>query len=145
MGGVMPTRQDPTSLEGRSRRMLAEVAFCVAKVAGKYSGYPEVDAQVFERIRSALEQGFFDRMSSSRLGDACQELRGMATCPDPELLSFPGADATDRRLAALLESIRARARISDDLFRELLMAHLSWEAGDKRVIVDALTSVIRGM
>jgi len=142
---AMPTRHDPTSLEGRARRILADVAFCLAKVTGKYTGYPDVDSSVFERVRGALEQGFFDGSSTARLGDACQELRGVTACPLPELLSFPGADETDLRIAAILETVRARAKVPDDLFRELLTAHLSWEPGDKRVIVGALTTVIRGM
>lgn len=131
-------------LDERARRILHDLSLCLGKIVGKYTSYPDVDAEASERVRIAVEQGLTDGKSTAKLGDTCQELRSVTSCDPRELLSFPGADEPDLRIAAILQVIRLRADLSDELFREILTAHLSWERGDKSVILDALTRIIRG-
>lgn len=132
------------TLEHRARRILSDVALCLGKIAGKYAAFPNVDSATCDRVTQAIENGWLQDQSTSRMADACQELRAVASCDLRELLRFPGADDSDIRIAAILEVVRSRARLEDSLFREVLTAHLSWEKGDKAVILDALTRIIRG-
>lgn len=131
-------------LDERARRILRDLSLCIGKIVGKYTSYPEVDASACERVQSAVERGLTDGKSTAKLGDTCQELRSVTSCDPRELLSFPGADEPDLRIAAILQVIRTRAKLPDDLFREILTANLSWERSDKSVILDALTRIIRG-
>lgn len=130
-------------LEERARRILRDVSICLGKIVGKYTGYPHVDAEASQRVQCALEQGLTAGKSAAKLGDTCQELRAVTSCSPRELLSFPGADEPDLRIAAILQALRARAQLSDELFREVLTASLSWERVDKCVILEALTQIIR--
>jgi len=117
---------------------------CIAKVVGKYTAYPQVDSEAFHRVFSTVEKGLRGRWQEAKLGDFCQELRAVASCPIRELLRSAGADDTDTRIAAIAQVVRVHAGLSDDVFREILTGLLSWEAEDKNVILEALVRIVRG-
>lgn len=125
-------------------RIATTLNFCLAKIVGKYAAYPQVDSQVFRRIRSAVESGLRRRSREAKLGDFCQELRAVASCPTAELLRSAGSDETDSRIAAIAQVVREYASLDDALFRELLTGLLSWEPKDKDVILKALVGIVRG-
>ncbi len=143
IASTMETGKEKTTTERRARQVLADINFCLSKVAGTYAAYPNVDAAVFRRMHAALGEGLVRRDKGSTLGDFCQELRAVMSCPVAELLRFAGADDTDTRLAAIAQVLRERARLEEDVFRELLTGLLSWERKDKAAILEAVTAIVR--
>ena len=117
--------------------------FCLAKIAGKYAAYPEVDAATFDRLHAALTRGINRRKTAGSLGDFCQELRSVANCPPAELLTPEGADEADSRLNAIAHVVRRHAALDATTFRELLRALLAWNPPDKALILKALLAIIR--
>jgi hypothetical protein len=124
-------------------RIATTVNFCLAKVVGKYAAYPEVDPSAFKRVHDAVAGGLERLVADSLLGDFCQELRSVVNCHVAELLRPEGADDTDTRITAIAQVVRIRTGLGDDIFREILEGLLSWEPGDKLMILDALVGVIR--
>ena len=131
-------------LEPEAWRIATTLNFCLAKIVGKYAAYPKVDTHAFHRVRSAIETGLKKRSHEVKLGDFCQELRAVASCPSAELLRSAGSDATDCRIAAIAQVVHEYASLDEDIFRELLTGLLSWEPKDKKVILKALSGIIRG-
>jgi len=138
------TGRNVSEMEPEAWRIATTLNFCLAKIVGKYAAYPRVDSQVFHRIRSTVESGLRRRGREAKLGDFCQELRAVASCPMAELLRSAGSDATDCRIAAIAQVVREYASLDDALFRELLTGLLSWEPKDKKVILNALVGIVRG-
>lgn len=147
----METGKNTSSREQRARQTLADLHLCLAKVVGKYAAYPEVDASVLRKLHTAMEGGVCRNADSPapgpahrpKLGDYCQELRAVLSCPLAELLQFAGADETDLRLTAVAQVVRQRAKLEEGAFRELLTGLLSWERVDKGAILEAVTAIVR--
>jgi hypothetical protein len=124
-------------------RIATAVNICLAKVVGKYAAYPEVDAAAFKRVHDAVWEGLERLAADARLGDFCQELRSVVNCPVAELLRPDGADELDAKITAIAQVVRVRTGLNDEVFREVLQGLLSWEAGDRQTILDALAGIIR--
>jgi hypothetical protein len=139
----METGKNTSSKEQKARQTLADLHVCLAKIVGKYAAYPEVDAAVFRRLHSSMEEGLRRGAGGPKLGDYCQEMRAVLSCPAAELLQFADADETDLRLAAIAQVVRQRARLAEGAFRELLTGLLSWERVDKSAILEAVTAIVR--
>ncbi len=149
----MKPSEDAAKVVEEARRISKGVAFCVSTVVGKYAAYPQVDEPTFERVHKRIGAGFgqFDHRS---IGDFCQELRAMVTCPSAELLqpervvNKSGAaqqlDEVELRLISIADVVRRGAHLTHREFKEVLVALLSWDAKDRRVILDTLESIIRG-
>jgi len=125
-------------------RILTTLNFCLSKIVGKYAAYPDVDSAAYRRIHSALSVVMTRQSSTSALGDYCQELRAVATCPVSELLRPREADDVDTRITAIAQVVRQHTGIDDTSFRELLTGLLSWSLPDKMVILETLVGIIRG-
>ena len=130
-------------MEREAWRIATTLNLDLPKIVAKYPAYPKVDSHVFHRMRSAIEAGLRQRSHEAKLGDFCQELRAVASCPTAELLRSAGSDATDCRIAAIAQVVHEYASLDEDLFRELLTGLLSWEPKDKKVILDALVGIVR--
>jgi hypothetical protein len=113
---------------------------CLSKIAGKAAAYPAVDTMAFQRFHSALLPG----LKAKKLGDYCQELRAVAKCPARELVSFPRTNEVEARIAAIVNVVSQRAELTEDTFRDLLTAVLSWSSKDQGLILGVLTDIIHG-
>jgi hypothetical protein len=124
-------------------RIATTLNFLLSKIVGKYVAYPEVDAEAFQRIHSSVAAGLQRLRAGSRLGDFCQELRAVVSCPVGELLRAEGAGDVDTRITAVAQVVRQNTGMSEETFRELLSGLLSWGDRDKTVILNALVEIIR--
>ncbi len=78
----------------------------------------------------------------------------MVTCPSAELLQpervlgksgeSQQLDEVELRLISIADVVRRGAHLTHREFKEVLVALLSWDAKDRRVILDTLVSIIRG-
>ena len=139
----MEARRHLSEREQESWRIATALNFCLAKIVGKYAAYPGIDPGAFKRVHNAISQGLSRGKEAPRIGDFCQELRGVVSCPVAELLRAKGADEVDTRITAIAQVIRERTALQDGVFRELLTGLLSWERRDKEVILRALTGIIK--
>ncbi|HVR74746.1 MAG TPA: hypothetical protein VMT52_10460 [Planctomycetota bacterium] len=139
----METDRNLSSTEREAWRIAQALNFCLSKIVGKYAAYPEVDLEVFRRIHAAVEEGLYHGKRGLKLKSFCQELRAVTSCPVSELLRSEGADDTDTRIAAVAQVVREHAGLSDAVFRELVTGILSWQPGDKSMILEAMVSIIR--
>lgn len=152
-GRAMKPSRDAAKVAEEARRISKGVAFCVSTVVGKYTAYPQVDERTFERIHKRIASGFSD-FDSRSIGDFCQELRAMVSCPSSELLQpervvdkngeAQRLDEVELRLISIADVVRRGARLSHREFKEILVGLLSWDVKDRRVILDTLVSIIRG-
>jgi len=122
---------------------VSTVFVCLSKIVGKYVAYPSVDAQTAERIEGILTQGL-SRRAPAEVGDFCQELRAVTSCPISELIRPKGADDTETRITAIAHVVRFHASLNDAAYKEILTALLSWSAADKAVILSTLVGIVRG-
>ncbi len=146
---MQPTEDSPR-LEQEAWKIANGVAFCVATVVGKYASYPHVDEPTFRRVQSGLTDGF-RRHQNDRIGDVCQELRGVCVCPVRELLApirasdEPRASEVELRLLALADVLRRAAQLPESRHRELVLGLLSWNPDDRSVIFRTLRDIIDGL
>ncbi len=149
----MKPSEDAAKVAEEARRISRGVAFCVSTVLGKYAAYPQVDESTFERVHKRIGDGF-DQYTGRSIGDFCQELRAMVSCPSCELLQpervvdrngeSQRLDEVELRLISIADVVRRGAHLSHREFKEILIGLLSWDARDRRVILDTLVSIIRG-
>ena len=145
--------QDTARAEQEAHKIAKGVAFCLATVVGKYAAYPQVDETTFERVHQKITAGLIFHCGRS-LGNFCQELRAVISCPVGELIRPENIvdangnpkefDETELRLIALSDVVRSGSRLSSSMFREMLTGVLSWDAPDRRVILNTLTNIVRG-
>jgi hypothetical protein len=140
----MEARKDLSQREEEAWRIVSALNFCLAKIVGKYADYPRIDPAVFQKIHNAIREGLSRSREKLVIGDLCQELRSVVSCPVAELLRPSGAEGVDTRITAIAQVVRQGSRLRDEVFRELLTGLLSWERRDKEVILKALTGIIRG-
>ncbi len=148
----MQPKKDALAIEEEALKIARSVAFCVATVVGKYACYPNVDEATFERIHKRITGGLTKRRRSIR--DVCQELRAVTSCHVKELVepervvdsdgNREELDEAELRLVAIADVIRRSSRLPNSVFREILTGLLSWDPPDRLVILDTLTSIIRG-
>lgn len=146
----MKPSEDAARVAEEARRISRGVAFCVSTVVGKYAAYPQVDEPTFERVHQRIGSGF-DQFKQS-IGDLCQELRAVISCPSSELLQpiadkrseAKPLDEVELRLISIADVVRRGAHLNHREFREVLVALLSWDPKDRQVILDTLVSIIRG-
>jgi hypothetical protein len=131
------------ALETEAWRIASSLAFCLSKIIGRYTAYPNVDTAAFRRIHDAMERGLRRGRSSAKVRNFCQDLRAVTSCPIRELLRAEGADDTDARLVAIAQSVREHCGLDDELFRELLTGVLSWTPKDKARILETVVAIVR--
>ena len=149
----MKPSEDAAKVAEEARRISKGVAFCVSTVVGKYAAYPQVDEPTFERVHKRIGTGF-GQFNSRSIGDFCQELRAMVSCPSSELLQpervvdksgeSQRLDEVELRLISIADVVRRGAHLTHREFKEVLVGLLSWDTKDRRVILDTLVSIIRG-
>jgi len=141
---AMEKQPHTSNLDPETWRIATTLNFLLSKIVGKYAAYPEVDPEAFQRIHSTVAAGLQKLRAGSRLGDFCQELRSVLSCPVEELLRAEGADDVDTRITAVAQVVRQNTGMPESTFRELLSGLLSWGERDKSVILGALVEIIRG-
>lgn len=149
----MKPSEDAAKVAEEARRIAKGVAFCLSTVLGKYAAYPKVDESTFERVHTRIATGLTG-LNGRSIGDFCQELRAMTSCPGCELLKpervvdrhgdAQQLDEVELRLISIADVVRRGARLSHAEFKEILIGLLSWDTKDRGVILDTLVSIIRG-
>jgi hypothetical protein len=135
-------RQTPPT-ESECWRVASAFNYCLAKIVGKFAGYPQVDPAAFHRMHEAIGRGLASRRRAARIGDFCQALRGIVACPIEELIGPPETDAVDIRLASIAQVVREGASLEHGLFEDLIRGLLSWNRTDKQVILRTLSSILQ--